>query len=65
MNNGRNHLVFDLEFFKSYDNARLDLKSFSGMIAGSGIKFGDYRHTYDISLPVVGSFQITSSIQSE
>ena len=65
MNNGRNHLVFDLDFFRSFNAAQFNLDGFSGMVAGSGIKFSDYRYTYDISLPVVSNFQPSSNALSE
>ncbi|VDM25853.1 unnamed protein product, partial [Hydatigera taeniaeformis] len=53
MNNRRNHLVFDLDYGRSFDNIRFPLQSFPGMVAGSGFKYSIYRTTYDVSLPVV------------
>ncbi|CDS40351.1 exostosin 2 [Echinococcus multilocularis] len=57
MNNRRNHLVFDLDYARSFDGNRFNLQSFPGMVAGSGFEYRDYRNTYDVSLPVVSSFQ--------
>ncbi|KAL5962023.1 Exostosin-2 [Taenia solium] len=61
MNNQRNHLVFDLDYARSFDISRFNLQSFPGMVAGSGIEYSAYRNAYDVSLPVVSSFQRSSN----
>ncbi|VDK36406.1 unnamed protein product [Taenia asiatica] len=65
MNNQRNHLVFDLDYARSFDNSRFNLPSFPGMVAGSGIEYSAYRNAYDVSLPVVSSFQRSSNAKLE
>lgn len=65
MNNRRNHLVFDLDYARSFDNNRFNLQSFPGMVAGSGFEYSDYRNAYDVPLPVVSSFQRSSNPKLE
>ncbi|VDD83716.1 unnamed protein product [Mesocestoides corti] len=65
MNNYRNHLVFALEDSHAFDTKRFNLQRFPGMIAGSGFQKPDYRSTYDISLPIISSFQPDAATFSE
>ncbi|KAL5111570.1 Exostosin-2 [Taenia crassiceps] len=58
-------LIFDLDYARSFDNNRFNLQSFPGMVAGSRFELSDYRSTYDVSLPVVSSFQHPSNSKLE